>query len=70
MASTELIAPMVCEGLMTVEDGLIVRYTHRYLNPLPAGCFVSEVMTREVVTLAPTDAVADTWQKMLDTLGG
>jgi CBS-domain-containing membrane protein len=64
----ELVSPMVREGLMTVEDVRIVRYTHRYLNPLPADLLVEEVMTREVMTLWPEMPVADAWQKMLQTL--
>lgn len=64
----ERISPMVREGLITVEDVCVVRYTHRYLNPLPADRQVGEVMTREVVTLSPELPVADAWQKMLDTL--
>lgn len=64
----ELVSPMVREGLVTVEDMRIVRYTHRYLNPLPADFLVGEVMTREVTTLSPEMPVADAWQKMLQTL--
>src|SRR3990172_1418172 len=43
----EAITPMVREGLITLEDIEVVRYTHRYLNPLPADKHVSEMMTRE-----------------------
>ena len=64
----ELVSPMVSEGLVTVEDVRVVRYTHRYLNPLPADRLVEEVMTREVETLSPGMSVAEAWQKMLDTL--
>jgi CBS-domain-containing membrane protein len=64
----ELVSPMVREGLITVEDVRVVRYTHRYLNPLPADRLVEEVMTREVETLAPEMPIAEAWQKMLDTL--
>lgn len=63
----ELIRPMVREGLITVEDVQVIRYTHRYLNPLPADRLVEEVMTREVETLSPEQSVAEAWQKMLDT---
>jgi CBS domain-containing protein len=63
----EIIGPMVREGLMTVENLHVVKYTHRYLNPLPADKYVEEVMTREVVTLNPEMPVAEAWQKMLDT---
>ena len=64
----ELVSPMVSEGLVTVEDVHVVRYTHRYLNPLPSDRHVEEVMTHEVETLSPQMSVADAWQKMLDTL--
>jgi CBS domain-containing protein len=59
---------MVKEGLVTVDDVQIVRYTHRFLNPLPVERFVSEVMTHEVITLSPGISIADAWRKMLDTL--
>jgi CBS-domain-containing membrane protein/PII-like signaling protein len=64
----DLVSPMVSEGLVTVEDLHVVKYTHRYLNPLPADKYVEEVMTREVVTLSPDMSVAEAWQKMLETL--
>jgi CBS-domain-containing membrane protein len=64
----EIVSPMVSEGLVTVSDVHVVRYTHRYLNPLPADRLVEEVMTRDVVTLSPDDSVAEAWQKMFDTL--
>lgn len=61
----EVIYPMVREGLITVEDVEIVKYTHRYLHPLPADKLVSEVMTREVVTLSPGMLVLQAWKTML-----
>lgn len=64
----EKIAPMVREGLITLEEVRVIRYTHRYLNPLPADRLVEEVMTREVVTLSPEMTVAQAWQRMLNTL--
>jgi len=54
-----LISPMVSEGLITIEDVQIGKYTHRYLHPLPGDKLVREVMTREVVTVAPETPVAD-----------
>ncbi len=59
------IYPMVHEGLITTEDVEIVKYTHRYLNPLPADKLVSEVMTRKVVTLSPDDSIQKAWEIML-----
>jgi len=61
----ELIAPMVSEGLMTLEEVQVVRYTHRYLNPLPSDRLVSEVMTCDLVTLTPNMTVAQAWEQML-----
>ena len=65
-AILDVIYPMVREGLMTVEDVQIVKYTHRFLNPLPADRLVSEVMTREVTTFFPTTPIHQVWKQMLD----
>jgi len=46
-----LVSPMVREGLITVEDVTIVKYTHRHLQPLPADVPVSEIMTRNITTV-------------------
>ena len=46
-----LISPMVREGLITVEDVQIIKYTHRFLQPLPADRPVSEVMTRAITSV-------------------
>ena len=62
----EAITPMVREGLVTLEDVQVIRYTHRYLNPLPADKPIIEVMTREVITLTPGMTVAHAWEHMLD----
>lgn len=48
-----LVKPMVREGLITVEDVEIIKYTHRYLHPLPADRPVTDIMTRQVVTVTP-----------------
>lgn len=64
----DAVAPMVREGLITLQDVEVIRYTQRYLNPLPADRLVREVMTRDVVSLAPEAPVAEAWQKMLETL--
>jgi CBS domain-containing protein len=61
----DAVAPMVSEGLITLEDVTIVKYTHRYLNPLPADRLVSEVMTKEVVALRPEMTVHEAWEKMI-----
>jgi CBS-domain-containing membrane protein len=64
-AIVEVVAPMVQEGLLTLEDVQVIKYTHRFLNPLPAEKLVAEVMTREVVALNPDMTVAQAWQQML-----
>ncbi len=64
-AVLDVIYPMVREGLITIEDVEIVKYTHRYLNPLPVDRLVSEVMTRNVVTISPEMPVQAAWMTML-----
>lgn len=61
----EKIYPLVREGMMTLEDVKVIKYTHRYLNPLPADKLVSEVMTRDIKTLNPEQTVRQAWEKML-----
>lgn len=65
-AVMEVIYPMVREGLITVEDVLIIKYTHRFLNPLPADKLVQEVMTHDVLALAPEMLVEQAWKQMLE----
>lgn len=67
-SALKVIAPMVGEGLITLDDVEVVKYTHRYLNPLPADKHVSDVMTRKVVTLTDTMPVAEAWEMMLKNL--
>jgi len=64
----EVISPLIGEGLITVDDVQVIKYTHRYLNPLPADKTTGEVMTREVVSLTTDMSVAEAWQTMLQTL--
>lgn len=61
----ETVAPMVSEGLITLDDVQVIKYTHRYLNLLPADRAVSEVMTRQVATLTPEMSLAEAWKFML-----
>jgi len=65
-ALIDLVYPMVREGLITLEDVQIVKYTHRFLNPLPADRLVSEVMTRDVVAISQEETVYAAWKQMLD----
>jgi len=64
----EVITPMVGEGLITLDDVEVIKYTHRYLNLLPIDKPVSEVMTHKVVTLTNNMPVADAWERMLKHL--
>jgi len=64
----EVITPMVGEGLITLDDVEVIKYTHRYLNLLPIDRPVSEVMTHKVVTLTNNMPVADAWERMLKHL--
>ncbi len=63
----EVIYPMVREGLITLEDVRVIKYTHRYLNPLPADRLVEEVMTRQVVSLPADLPIYAAWQRMLES---
>lgn len=67
-AVLKIITPMVGEGLITLEDVEVIKYTHRYLNPLPADKHVSEMMTRNVIILTDTMPVAEAWEQMLKHL--
>lgn len=64
----KVIAPMVGEGLMILEDVEVIKYTHRFLNPLPTDKRVSEVMTRDVITLREDTPVVEAWETMLKHL--
>jgi CBS domain-containing protein len=57
---------MVRDGLITVENGQVIRNTHRYLNPLPADKPITGVMTREVIFLNPKMTIAQAWDRMLE----
>jgi len=62
----EVISPMVREGLITVDEVQVVKYTHRYMNPLPADRPVGDVMTRDIVTVTPDLTIAQAWERMLE----
>jgi CBS domain-containing protein len=64
----EIIRPMVGEGLIALDDVEVIKYTHRYLNLLPADKPVSEVMTHRVITLKENMPVAEAWERMLKHL--
>lgn len=63
-----LVGPMVREGLITLEDVEIVKYTHRYLQPLPVDSPVSEIMTRNVTTVRPETPAVQVVELLLGKL--
>ena len=67
-AAIRLLSPMVREGLITLEDVQILKYTHRELQPLPGDRPVREVMTSPVVSVTPTTPVADVMDLLLGRL--
>lgn len=64
-AVLETIYPMVREGLITLEDVQVLKYTHRDLNPLPGDRLIKEVMSTEIKSILPTNSVANAWQMMI-----
>lgn len=63
-----LVKPMVREGLITLEDVHIVKYTHRYLQPLPADLPVSAVMTHQATAVMPDTPALDVIELLLGKL--
>ncbi len=63
-----LVAPMVREGLITVEDVEIIKYSHRYLQPLPADRPVGDVMTRQVTAISPDTSARQIVELLLGKL--
>ncbi|MBI5960466.1 MAG: DUF190 domain-containing protein [Chloroflexi bacterium] len=64
----DVVKPMVREGLITLEDVEIVKYTHRYLQPLPADRPVSDIMTREITAVAPDTPAVQVVELLLGKL--
>ncbi len=62
----EVIYPMVHEGMITLEEVEIVKYSRLSINPLPAEKPVAEVMTCDVIALNPEMSVHEAWTKMLE----
>lgn len=63
-----VVSPMVREGLITVEDVEVVKYTHRYLQPLPGDKPVREMMTTDVVAVTPETPIADVMELLIGKL--
>lgn len=60
-----VVGPMVREGLITLDDVEVVKYTHRYLQPLPGDRLVRDVMTRDVISVGPATPVADIFDLLI-----
>jgi len=60
------VGPMVREGLITLEDVHVVKYSHRYLAPLPADRPVRDFMTAPAVAVREGDSIATAWDLMLE----
>jgi CBS domain-containing protein len=65
-AALETIYPMVREGMITLEDVQVLKYTHRDLNPLPGDRLVKEVMSTGVKSISPTKSIAQAWKMMIN----
>jgi CBS-domain-containing membrane protein/PII-like signaling protein len=61
-----IVGPMVREGLITLDEVQVIKYTHRYLNPLPGDRFVREVMTREVLSVNLRTSLAELASLLID----
>lgn len=44
----------------------IIKYAHRFLNPLPVDHLVSEMMTQNVVSISKNATIHDAWKLMLE----
>ncbi len=64
-AVLDTIYPMVREGLITMEDVKILKYTHRGLNPLPGYRLVKEIMSSPAISISPQESVAEVWSMMV-----
>jgi CBS domain-containing protein len=62
----DVVSPMVREGLITLEDVQLVKYTHRFRNPLPADRLVGEIANRKVVFITTETTIYEAWKRMLD----
>jgi CBS-domain-containing membrane protein len=65
----ERLLPILCdlvpEGLITVEDVNIVKYSHRDVSAVPVGTRVGDVMTRDVITVHPETPLAEVVDRLL-----
>jgi CBS domain-containing protein len=64
-AVLETIYPMVREGMITLEDVQVLKYTHRDLNPLPGDRLVKDVMSSVVKSISPQSSISNAWETMV-----
>ncbi|MCW5851749.1 MAG: DUF190 domain-containing protein [Anaerolineae bacterium] len=62
----DTVGPMVTEGLITLEDVTVVKYTHRYAPRLPDNNRVSDIMVRDVAVAQPATPIHAVVQLLLD----
>ncbi|MEN6408468.1 MAG: DUF190 domain-containing protein [Anaerolineaceae bacterium] len=62
----DVVSPMVREGLITLEEVQLIKYTHRFRNPLPADRLVGEIANREVISISTDATIHEAWKRMLD----
>lgn len=60
------IGPLIKEGLITLHDVEVVKYTHRALPELPTDRPISEIMTREPLAVPPDTPVAEIVELLLN----
>lgn len=61
-----IVGQMVQEGLMTLEDVQVLKYTHRVLTHLPADRRVRDVMSREVAAVRPATPLVEVVTLLLE----
>lgn len=61
-----LIGPMIQEGLITLEDVEILKYTHREIPPLPRDKRVSDIMTASPATVTPDTPLSEVVRLLID----
>lgn len=61
----DTVYPMVREGMITLVDVKILKYTHRGLYLLPGYRLVKELMSSPAVSIAPQESVAQAWRTMV-----
>lgn len=61
----DTVSQMVGEGLITLEDITVIKYSHRYMPPLPQHQHVRDVMSTDVASVQPDTPLHDVVQLLL-----